>query len=245
MPAGMYRRIRSEDKNPHPIVVNKDGSLQSCEQVTDNVLCGKCEGLFDRLGESDTLRYVSDGDRFRLLEELQSIRPSYEKNEWRGYNKGDTPTIKRDKLAYFALSVFWRAAAHRWPSAYGNGFMNGISLGKSNTEALRRYLLGEAPVPTTMSLFFIVLTDKLSQGSFYLPATCGKKNFCWTHSFFACGLMFNLSVGKDLAPSLDICLIRSKEQWIWARDGEGKAIEAFSSLIARQPPEVRAKQGLA
>jgi|GEM_PF-5201091 len=97
MPAGMYRRIRADEKNPHPIVVNKEGSQQSCEQVTDNVLCGECEGLFDRMGENDTLRYAADGERFRLLEELQGIKPSYEKKEWRGYNKWDSPWVKRDK----------------------------------------------------------------------------------------------------------------------------------------------------
>jgi hypothetical protein len=241
MPAGMYRRVRPDEKNPHPIMVTRYGSRPSCDQVTDNVLCPECEGRFDRLGENYTLRYAADRDRFRLLEELEASKPSYSQKEWRGYSNADTPQIKRDELAYFALSVFWRAAAHRWPETNGKGFLNGITLGKDNTEALRLFLLGEGPVPATMSLFFVVLTDHLSQGSFYLPTMTSRQNFCWGFGFFACGLMFNLNVGRRLEGKTDICLMKSAAQWIWVRNGEAKTLEAFSSLIARQPPDVRLK----
>src|SRR6266550_495326 len=242
MPAGLYRRLLSSDKNPHPILVTKDGSRSSSEQVTDNVLCAECESRFDRLGENYALRYAASERRFRLLEELQVITPSRTMKEWRGYNQADTPEIKRDELAYFALSVFWRAAIHRWPDTDGNKRKDRISLGTENTESLRRFLRGEGPVPSTMALFFVVLTDRLSQGSFYTPSLSHKKGYRWFFGFSACGFMFQLIVGKNLDyQNTGTCLVRSPERWIWVRDGEAKTLQAFGSLLAKQPPEVHAK----
>ncbi len=198
MPAGLYRRLLSFEKNPHPILITKDGSRSSSDQVTDNVLCDECERRFDTLGENYTLRNAAGERRFRLLEELEAITPTRTNKEWRGYNAADTPQIKRDELAYFGLSVFWRAAIHSWPVANGSGRTNKLSLGEENTESLRRFLRGEAPRPSAMALFFIVLTDKLSQTSFYTPHLGSKKDFRWTYGFSACGLMFQLTVGKPI-----------------------------------------------
>jgi len=103
------------------------------------------------------------------LEELEAVSPSRKDKEWRGYSVTDTPNVKRDQLAYFALSVFWRAAVHCWPTADGKGKTNKLELGAVNTEALRRFLRGEGPMPSTMALFFVVLTDRLSQATLYFP----------------------------------------------------------------------------
>jgi hypothetical protein len=242
MPAGMYRRLLSNEENPHPILITKEGSRSSSEQITDNLLCTVCESRFDRLDKNYALRCAADKRRFRLLEELEAITPSRTDREWRGYKAADSPHIKRDQLTYFALSVFWRAAVHRWPEANGKEKTKRLDLGTANTEALRQFLLGQGPMPSTMALFFVVLTDRLSQGSFYLPTITSKKDFRWGYGFFACGFMFNLTVGKHLDNrNTDICLVKSPEQWIWVRDGEAKTLEAFGSLLAKQPPEARLK----
>jgi hypothetical protein len=242
MPAGMYRRIRSEEKNPHPIMITADGSRPNSMQVTDYVLCRECESRFDALGENYTLRFAAGNGRFRLLEELETAQPSFAKPEWRGYKAADSPGIKREQLAYFAFSIFWRASAHIWPSTDGKSKLRGIDLGKDNNEHLRRYLYGKSAGPPGMMLFFVVLTDRLSQGTFYLPSLSHKKDFCWSYGFSACGLTFLLTVGRRLtrgnvATSLD----KSAEQWIWVRDGEAKTIEALSAVIPKQPPQVRLK----
>src|SRR5712672_534898 len=91
MPAGMYRRLLSDEVNPHPILITKEGSHPSSEQVTDNVLCAGCESRFDTLGENYALRCAADKRRFRLLEELEAITPSRNDKEWRGYNATDSP----------------------------------------------------------------------------------------------------------------------------------------------------------
>jgi hypothetical protein len=243
MPAGMYKRIRSNEKNPHPITITKDGSHPSSMQARDYVFCSECETRFDAEGENYTLRFAAGKERFRLRDELEAIKPSYANKEWRGYKKSDTPNIKREPLAYFGLSMFWRASVHSWPLEDGTRRSARLNLGKENNEALRKYLLGESPVPPKLSIFFVVLTDRLSQGSFYMPTFSHKKDFVWTYVFFACGMLYNLSIGKRLRPGASaICLLGSKDQWIWMRDGEEKTLEAFNSLIAKQPPELRLKE---
>ena len=130
--------------------------------------------------------------RFRLQEELEAAVPAFHKNEVRGYAVAQTPNIKRDELAYFALSVFWRASVQTWPSLTEGGKPIKIDLGETNNEALRRYLMKDSGAPTNLSMFFVACTDKASQGSFHMPNLGRKENFVWNYSFMACGYLFNL-----------------------------------------------------
>jgi len=130
MPQGMYKRVRSSDKeNPHPILIDKSGSRPCSNQISDFVFCKECESRFDRNGENYALRMAAMRRRFRLQEELETVKPSFEKLDFRGYTAADTPHIKRDELAYFALSVFWRASVHEWPAIAEGGTSVKIELG--------------------------------------------------------------------------------------------------------------------
>jgi len=105
---------------------------------------------------------------------------------------------------------------------------------------LRRYLIGEGTIPSTMSIFFVVCTDAFSQGSFYLPSLGHKKDFTWHYGFAACGYFFNLVVAKQLSVgNTAICFLKSPEQWIWVRDCEARAVEGFLAMMAKQPPDLR------
>ena len=243
MPAGMYRRVLDEgSKNAHPVVITERGSHQTSRQVRDFVFCSGCEKRFDTHGENYALRVAGNGDCFPLMQMLEAVRPSFEKREWRGYNCIDTPVVDRDKLTYFGLSVFWRAAVHTWRSVEKNGKPLRIMLGRKNCEQIRRYLLGETGPPAGVSLFFVVVTDRLSRRSFYLPTLNRKANFRWIFGFAACGLFYHLTLGKSLGrEQTSTCLFNSPERWIWMRDGEGKVIEALGSIIAKQPPDRRLK----
>jgi hypothetical protein len=242
MPQGFYYRVLGEEDNPHPVVVTERGSRESSLQVRGHVFCKDCEERFDRRGENYALRMVALRERFPLLEELESVKPSFAQKEWRAYNQRDTPGIDRDALTYFALSVFWRASVHTWRSADKGGEPVRIDLGDQNNEVLRRYLLDEGPIPTTMTLFFVVCTDRFSKGSFYLPSLSNKVGFQWNYGFAACGYFFSLMVGKGQGPErTSICFIHSLGRLICVRDGEAKLVEGYSSLIARQPPEKRWK----
>lgn len=244
MPQGMYKRIRSVEKeNPHPILIDRTGSRPTSDQITDFVFCRDCEKRFDQCGENYALRMAAFRGRFRLQEELEATIPSLDKNEFRGYAVVETPGIKRDELAYFALSVFWRASIHTWPPLTQGSEPVRIDLGKMNNEALRRYFLKESDVPSTVSLLFIACTDSASQGSLQMPNLGTKENFVWSYGFVACGYLFNLSVAKTIPRHIaNICFLRSPHRWIFMRNAEGKTIEALQNLIGQQTQEAREKR---
>jgi hypothetical protein len=60
-------------------------------------------------------------------------------------NQAESPTVDRDRLGYFALSVFWRASVHIWKQRDGASIT--IDLGKSYDESLRQFLLGQSALP--------------------------------------------------------------------------------------------------
>jgi hypothetical protein len=244
MPQGMYKRIRSEDKdNPHPILIDKTGSRSCSDQITDYAFCKECEGRFDRNGENYALRMAALRGRFRLQEELEAVKPSFDKLDFRGYSIEDSPNIRRDDLAYFALSVFWRASVHEWPPLTDGGTPVKIELGKLNNEVLRRYLMEETSIPSNLSMFFVACTDKISQSVFYMPKLISREECVWSYGFTACGYIFNLIVARRVPDRMaNLCFFHSPSRWIFMRDAEEKTIEALRSLMAQQPAELRAKR---
>ncbi len=80
--------------------------------------------------------------------------------KWRAYSAAETSTIDRAKLAYFALSVFWRASVHTWTS--DDGAEVRIEFGARYNEELRRYLIGATALPKKAALLVAACTDKAS-----------------------------------------------------------------------------------
>jgi len=76
--------------------------------------------------------------------------------------------VDRAKIAYFALSLFWRASVHTWVAHDGERVR--IDLGRKYNEEIRRYLLGETPIPKNAALLVAVCTDAVSQKTFFMPS---------------------------------------------------------------------------
>jgi hypothetical protein len=142
LPRTLYRMARGVGAkgNQDPFVVTRQASKQSSHQMKDYLLCRDCEQLFSRIGEAYVMRLVTKqkGD-IPLLETLNAVRPTVAGSEWRAYSLADTPAIDRAKIAYFALSVFWRASVHTWVQA--NGERTHVELGTKYNDEIRRYLL--------------------------------------------------------------------------------------------------------
>ena len=192
MPRALYKKARGTGKtgNQDPTVVTVDGRWQSSFQPKDYVLCRECEARFSKHGEHYTMRLVSQQDgAFPLLEMLRNAPSRIPGPAWTTYTIKDTPNIDRDRLAYFAMSVFWRASVHKWKMA--NGETTSIRLGKKYDEETRQYLLGDISIPRNTSLIVSVCTDKTSQRSFFAPSENGKTKDR-SVGFGARGIMFFL-----------------------------------------------------
>ena len=90
--------------------------------------------------------------------------------------------------------------------------------GKKYNEDIRRYLLGETPIPPQASLTVAVCTDTESQGSFFLPGGNWKKK---DHSvgFSARGIVFFLLMSKT-PPGWQrrLSMINNAHGWIASYD---------------------------
>ena len=134
MPASLYKKSRiPSTSNPNPTLVTEKGSKQTSRQIRNFVLCHDCEQLFSKNGESYVMTQVFDGKskKFPLLDTLQATAPTWGGPEFVGYELAATPDLDREKLGYFALSVFWRASVHIWRERGEEPVT--LELGKSTT----------------------------------------------------------------------------------------------------------------
>lgn len=125
-------------------------AVQSNDQARKPFLCTDCEQRFSRQGESHVISqcHRKDGE-FRLRDALKKATPSYISSGRAIYYGDRLPAeIDGEAFQYFVLSVLWRASATEWPPS--TGVVRG-ALGPYEEE-IRRYLLGEVPIPDIVSV---------------------------------------------------------------------------------------------
>ena len=219
MPAALYRQARLDgDPNPNPTVLTGRGRVQTSRPMKDYVLCRDCEQLLNKNGERYSMSQVTQkgGRSFPLFKTLLSCTPTREAYGLTYYAQNASPMIERDKLGYFAMSVFWCSAIHTWHRPFGNN--NQIYLGE-HEEHLRLYLLGMTPFPAKMMLYFVVCNDAYSQNRFYIPSKSSHPGNTTTHAFQARGLNFLLMTGDDITETMGtICLMTGENRWIMVRN---------------------------
>lgn len=217
IPKAVYKKTRSGDpKKPHPMLLSVDGIRQSSYQVMDYVFCHNCEQLLNRKGEDYVMRLIHHRNKFPLLELLKAHGPGLGNREFRFYTGEMTPDIDRDKIAYFAASVFWRAAVHTWRQEDGKKIS--VNLSPEEKETLRQYMLGNEGFPKNAGLMTFVCTDALSQGLFWMP---GENERTKDRVFLlgVRGLTFFFSIGDATPPRVSkYCMVNSPGRWITVRN---------------------------
>lgn len=229
MPASLYKKTRTPSAtNPNPTLITRRSRVQTSRQIKDALLCTNCEGLFSRNGENYVMTLVAQqGGAFPLLNMLRAVPATKTAADFDWYDKTTIPRIDREKLGYFALSVFWRASVHIWERRDEEPIS--IDLGPYEEE-LRQYLLGQTGFPANVTLHVVVCTDALSQDMFYAPSR-GRKKDDTTYTFQARGLNFLMTVGKRIPDSIrHSCTLTGPDQWITSRSCEDKARQAEARL---------------
>ena len=162
MPAAFYRHLglgeTGKFQNKALLRLTKEKLARVPKQVTKYLLCRDCEGRFSEGGE----RWVSQfgyqvGRSFLLQDAILRAAPHFVLGNGWVYHMDDAPEIDWNKLAYFALSVFWRGAADPWTPE--NGAKPFIEMAPALQENLRRFLLRETDYPED-----ILLMLKLASG---------------------------------------------------------------------------------
>ena len=230
LPKALYRMCRFEGTpNPNPLMVSARGSMQTSKQIKDFLLCRTCEQRLCANGERYAMSQVSRREGFALLKTLESSSNRRSGGDLTFYYETSSLGIKRVKLAYFALSVFWRASAHTWCRPERNVPM--ISLGEYE-EPIREYLLGTGPYPSDLAVLLFVCTDFLSQNVFYEPSK-GTDLDPKTWTFGVRGLNFFLSCRDGMPESMtNACIVNGSRQMMIARSCHEKVGGAIVRLQA-------------
>lgn len=233
MPAALYAMTREPgSRTLNPIMVTRKTTVPTSQQIWAYLLCRECEHRFNVGGEAYVLTLVNDGTRFPLLERLHVALPLQETSTMAIYS-GPAVGIDVERLAYFALSVFWRASVHRWRLPHGGAVWN--SLG-THEEPIRRYLLGEARFPVEVTIPVVACTDHGSQGSFYTPCQI-RGHEVPGFGMLARGIHFRLFVGPDIPELMrSACCFSSPRQVVLRADCRRISVHAFAHLHETSRP---------
>jgi hypothetical protein len=127
LPAALWKGARTPGlKNPNPVTITKETSGTTSKQMQTYLLCGECEERFNKGGEFEALRWIAPGQsRFPIADRLNVACPRVSNQIFKGYS-GSAVGICTEQLAYFALSILWRAAVHSWHLPDGSGVTSRI-----------------------------------------------------------------------------------------------------------------------
>lgn len=219
MPRALYVKARGSGStgNQDPFVMNIEGGKQSSYQTKDYVLCSQCEGRMNRNGEKYVMGLVTKRNgKFPLLEALSSVKPTVKGPVWEMYSAVDTPNVDRAQLAYFAISIVWRASVHTWVQEDGEQIR--LELGNRYNEEIRKYLMEESPVPRNASLQLTVCSDSFNQRSFFFPQE-NEKVHNRAVGFVARGLTFFFRVSNTLTGAeRRLSMVNDPNGWITVRN---------------------------
>ncbi len=230
IPAGVFRQLLAPGKrNPHPATVSADRLITTSSQPKKHLLCSNCEELFNKRGERWTLAHMlrSDGG-FPIADHIQKTQPLTEIATGIRIYPGP---IGIEQAAYFAISVFWRAAVTTWPKHRGK---LGIDIGPYE-RLLHAHLQDGADLPNTVAVGLQILTDPLIQTVVRLPQG-GREGSAWTFGFQIPGLNFTLWLGRALEPGFrDNCLIKTGRIWVLPL-AEAANLEQFKAELSKARP---------
>jgi hypothetical protein len=231
LPSAVWRLLNEPgQKLRHPILITEKVALTTSRQIHDYVLCDICEQLLNINGEDCTISQMRGKRAFPLLQRLHVALPMASVGTVSSYN-GAAIGVETEKLAYFALSVVWRAGAHKWRNLYSDESTYSIDLGLF-LELMRQYLLGMAPFPSNVTVTVRVASDTQSQRCAY-PPSWAKGTQCPVVGFLVCGIHFSVAMGNPLpAEYLKMCCYNSPDKVIFETDISGQSTRAFNRLYA-------------
>ena len=192
MPAALYDYCRPPGGNP--VSFNTRLVIESSRQMQFPLLCGGCEDILNKGGERWILPLFArlDGS-FPFHDLLTKMAPAVVDGDAKLYAVAKNPDIDTEKLAHFAMGIFWKAAIHSWRGDETDPL---IDLGM-HTEPIRNYLQSKQPFPAEMLLKIGVLPTPVRHIAFNAPyqgSSVKWRNFI----FYVLGIEFTLLIGKDL-----------------------------------------------
>jgi hypothetical protein len=233
LPKALYRMIgRGTDRlHPDTVQLTSGSQRKSSEQASCHLLCSACEQRLNAGGEDWMLRkcYLGQG-RFELRSEVRR-RAVLSGAEIEAYAASEEQIAR---LAYFSLSVVWRASLCDW-FCRGEKYQQ-VDLGPYQEE-IRRYLTGNAEVPHRVGV--MVLLSGLER-----PWLAMSFPFSYRESTYHCyrfhipGITFVATVGgRDSSVLGDrASILQSPNPVLIGTQGDRRAEDEMMLLCGRNPP---------
>jgi hypothetical protein len=211
-------------ENGEAVLMTPERVQITTRQLWAHLLCPACEDILGA-NESYAHQWINRKDRFRLLERMNLAMPmgrTLNGLEFSGTDIG----VSTERLAHFALGIFWRASAHTWRTL---GLQTtSIDLG-AFAEPIRLYLRGEGPFPDGIVLLTTVCTDYGSQGLVFAPSPM-KGGVYPAFSAMVRGIKFTLVTGDVPEEIRQACCVRSARKAIFMRDCAAGSQHAFGHI---------------
>jgi hypothetical protein len=196
IPRAVYDFVRTVDKSPFAISDIYQGYTD--RQLQDYLLCNECEDVLNKGGETWLLPLLAEYDGpFPFHDLLTEIPPEIVDGNAAGFAAAKNPKIECDKLAHFALGVFWKASVHSWSGRKRTPL---IGLGPYQ-EGIRRFLRQESAFPSDIVLTIGVLPAPTKLIAFEYP-NGGRSGPTHKFEFMLPGIRFVLATGKSLSDEL-------------------------------------------
>jgi hypothetical protein len=196
LPAGLYRIVSGLCTNPNPVLVSATVTVSTSKQVTAPLLCERCEKRFDQGGEDWILKNCwRDEETFPLRDNLLAAG-AVPAEELAVFEAAKIAAVDPSKVSYFAASIFWRGAAHRWTIQQKPA--DPLPFGPFQ-EAFRKYLLGgEWPERAALLVFVGAGMDQFRNITVALPHRRFRQAGYRLYAFTIPGMTFYLFLGGDI-----------------------------------------------
>ena len=192
----VYRRILGYDPTAAANLVGVyDGRAGfSSEQVTEYLLCKRCEDLLGiRENYASQIALQKDSATFPALEQSATIETA------ENLELVNVKALDVDALTHFAVSVFWRADLAQIDPI--------VDLGAAR-EPLRQYLLSNSPFPASANIVLTLIKPAPSYARIdrlvsFPGTTESPTHGHQVHLFLVCGMRFTLYTGTTTPPPLE------------------------------------------
>lgn len=233
LPAGFYRIISQATPTESPVLLNKTSAFMSSAHSRGYLLCAECERRFNDGGEDWVLKNCWHSPaEFPLHSSLTGATPFVDDSGFTSYEGRNVAGIDIDQLAYFGVSMFWRAGVGDW--RVGKEKDERISLGPYQ-EGLRRYLLRETGITDEIVLLVTLsrALDNLHNRVSVMPWFFNRTPEYRSYKFIVTGLTFQLFVGKRIPePIRHLCTAR--QGFLYMSEGRDADLLKTMAVMAKR-----------
>jgi hypothetical protein len=171
------------------------------------------------------------GDNFLLREFILKAEMLDDGVLGKIYSAKSNPQIDSGALAFFAASVFWRAAVHHW-RYLRLAPISRIVLGPYQ-EQLRKFLLGEQRFPDSVGIWVWVSSYDQPSRAITTPHSMRYWD-CHVHSFDIPGIRFMMIVGRALPDFVRLmCILNGRDQPILVSDAPDDILSTKLNELSR------------